>query len=105
MTLGLYHGSAPHLLVLCHRAGSTEIEGAPGHPIPPLETLVGLYESVALPRRRARVVAIAVNTAGLDARAAGDAVAAAGSATGLPAADPVRDGADVLLDAVLARLP
>ena len=36
VTLGLYHGSVPHALVLCHRAGATEIEGAPGHPIPPL---------------------------------------------------------------------
>ena len=38
VTLGLYHGSVPHLLVLCHEAGRTEIEGAGGgpHPIPPL---------------------------------------------------------------------
>ena len=36
VTLGLIHGSAPHAYVLCHRAGSTEIEGCPGHPIPPL---------------------------------------------------------------------
>ena len=36
VTLGLMHGSAPHGYVLCHQAGSTEIEGCPGHPIPPL---------------------------------------------------------------------
>ncbi len=30
VTLGLYHGSVPHALVLCHRVGSTEIEGSPG---------------------------------------------------------------------------
>ena len=101
VTLGLFHGSVPHLLVLCHRAGTTEIEGSPGHPIPPLAELVELHERASLPRRRARVVAVAVNTAGLDDDAAAAAVAEAEDATGLPACDPVRDGADTLLDAVL----
>jgi len=104
VTLGLYHGSVPHALVLCHRAGAVEIEGSPGHPIPPLAELVELHERMALPRRPARVVALALNTAGLDGAAAREAVAAAAAATGLPAADPVRDGADSLLDAVLAGL-
>jgi uncharacterized NAD-dependent epimerase/dehydratase family protein len=57
---------------------------------------------MALPRRPARVAALALNTAGLDDRDARAAVAAAADETGLPAADPVRDGADALLDAVLA---
>ena len=35
VTLGLVHGSTPHLFVLCHAAGATEIEGCPGHRIPP----------------------------------------------------------------------
>ena len=104
VTLGLYHGSVPHVLVLCHRAGSTEIEGSPGHLIPPLAQLVQLHERTALPRRPARVVAVALNTAGLDDRDARTAVAAAAAETGLPAADPVREGADGLLDAVLAGL-
>ena len=101
VTLWLFHGSVPHLLVLCHRAGTTEIEGSPGHPIPPLTELVALHERASLPRRRARVVAVAVHTGGLDAAAAAAAVAEAEAATGLPACDPVRDGADTLLDAVL----
>jgi uncharacterized NAD-dependent epimerase/dehydratase family protein len=104
VTLGLFHGSAPHVLVLCHKAGSTEIEGSPGHPIPPLSELVALHEDVSLPRRRARVAALAINTAGLEADAARAAVDSASDETGLPAADPVRDGADELLDAVLAAL-
>jgi len=104
VTLGLYHGSAPQLLVLCHEAGRTEIEGAGGgpHPIPPLSELVDLHERLALPARPARVVAVALNTRGLaedDARAAAEAAEAE---TGLPADDPVRFGAARLVDAVLA---
>ena len=105
VTLGLYHGSAPHVLVLVHRAGETELEDLPGHPILPLAELVELYERLALPVRPARVAAVALNTAGLaedDARAA---IAAAAAETGLPADDPVRFGPDLLLDAVLAALP
>jgi uncharacterized NAD-dependent epimerase/dehydratase family protein len=102
VTLGLLHGSAPHALVLCHRAGTTEIEGFPGHPIPSLAALVELHERISLPARPARVVAVAVNTAGLDEVAADAAVVAATEETGLPAADPVRNGAGELLDAVLA---
>jgi uncharacterized NAD-dependent epimerase/dehydratase family protein len=104
VTLGLFHGSVPHVLVLCHKAGATEIDGSPGHPIPPLAELVELHERMSLPRRPARVAAIAVNTAGLDAPAAAKAVAAASEATGLPAGDPVRDGPQALLDAVFAAL-
>jgi len=103
VTVGLYHGSAPHLLVLCHQAGVTEIEGAGGgpHPIPPLSELVRLHEALALPRRRSRVVAVAVNTRSLDEEAARAAVAEAEVETGLPADDPVRFGAGRLVEAVL----
>ena len=104
VTLGLYHGSAPHLLVLCHEAGRAEIEGAGGgpHPIPPLSDLVDLHERLALPARPARVVAVALNTRALSADDARAAVAAAEAETGLPADDPVRFGAARLVDAVLA---
>jgi uncharacterized NAD-dependent epimerase/dehydratase family protein len=101
VTLGLFHGSVPHVLVLCHRAGTAEVEGYPGHPLPSLSELVGLHEAMSLPARPARVVAVALNTAGLDAAEAAEAVADAARETGLPTADPVRNGAASLLDAVL----
>jgi uncharacterized NAD-dependent epimerase/dehydratase family protein len=105
VTLGLVHGAAPHAFVLCHKAGATEIEGSPGHPIPPLAELVRLHEAISLPRRPARVACVAVNTGELatddEARAAIDQAAAE---TGLPADDPVRFGGRFLLDALLARL-
>jgi uncharacterized NAD-dependent epimerase/dehydratase family protein len=104
VTLGLMHGSAPHAYVLCHRAGSKEIEGVPGHPIPPLDELVSLHEAISLPARPATVVAVAVNTRGLDDAAAAAAVEEAAGVTGLPADDPVRFGPGRLLDAVLAAL-
>ena len=106
VTLGLYHGAMPHLLVLCHRAGDTHIEELPEHPIPSLPELVELYERVALPVRPAQVAVIAVNTMNLagddDARRA---IAAIEADTQLVADDPVRFGAVRLLDAVLERLP
>ena len=105
VTLGLYHGAAPHVLVLVHRAGDTEIEGVPGHPIPSLRDLVDLYERLALPVRPARVAAVALNTGRLSADAAERAVVEVAEETGLPADDPVRFGPDRLLEAVLAALP
>jgi uncharacterized NAD-dependent epimerase/dehydratase family protein len=104
VTLGLVHGSAPHAFVLCHVPGSTEIEGCPGHPIPPLPELVELHERISLPRRRARVVCIALNTARLDEESARNAVTEAEELTGLPADDPVRFGAGKLLDSILGAL-
>jgi D-glutamate N-acetyltransferase len=105
VTLGLVHGAAPHAFVLCHRTGQTEIDGSPGHPIPPLSELVELHERISLPARPAQVVCVAVNTAELDGEdEARAAVVAVAEETGLPADDPVRFGSGYLLDAVLAHL-
>jgi uncharacterized NAD-dependent epimerase/dehydratase family protein len=105
VTVGLYHGSVPHLLLLCHEAGRTEIEGVGGgpHPIPPLRELIELHERLALPARPARVAAIALNTRALDETAARAAIADAEAETGLPADDPVRFGAGKLLAAFSAH--
>jgi uncharacterized NAD-dependent epimerase/dehydratase family protein len=104
VALGLYHGSAPHALVLCHMAGESEIDGCPGHPIPPLADLVELHERVSLPARPARVAAVALNTHRLGDEEARRAIAAAEDETGLPVDDPVRFGPVRLLDALLERL-
>jgi uncharacterized NAD-dependent epimerase/dehydratase family protein len=106
VTLGLLHGSVPHLYVLCHEAGRTEVEGVGGgpHPLPSLAELVDLHERMSLPRRPAAVACIALNTRHLDEDEARREIAAAEEETGLPADDPVRFGAGRLLDAVLERL-
>jgi uncharacterized NAD-dependent epimerase/dehydratase family protein len=104
VTLGLVHGSAPHSFVLCHRAGSTEHDGFEGHPLTGLAELVDLHERISLRARPATVAAIAANTLGLDDDAARAAIDEAAAEAGLPADDPVRFGAERLLDAVLADL-
>ena len=105
VTLGLIHGSVPHVYVLCHKAGETEIEGYPGHRISSLPDLVELHERSSLPARPARVACIAVNTRDLNEEDAQGAIDDAERETGLSADDPVRFGAAKLLDAVLSALP
>ena len=109
VTLGLLHGSAPDALVLCHDAGRPRMKGHDELPLRPLAELVRIYEEAAAWSRRldaqqARVRAVALITVALDEAGATGALAAAGRATGLPAADPVREGpagADRLARAVL----
>jgi uncharacterized NAD-dependent epimerase/dehydratase family protein len=103
VTMGLMHGSAPHAFVLVHRAGATHTEGYPDHPIPPLPELIELHERAALPLRRAKVAAVALHTGGLDEAEARAEIARVRQETGLPVDDPVRFGADTLLDAVLEQ--
>jgi uncharacterized NAD-dependent epimerase/dehydratase family protein len=104
VTLGLLHGALPDVLVLCHRAGTTVNADYTEVPLRPLGELVELYEHAAGWVRPARVAAIALNTHGLDDDAARAAIDAAAGEAGLPADDPVRFGADRLLDAVLGAL-
>jgi len=104
VTLGLIHGSMPHLFVLCHMAGETEVEGYPGHPLLSLPELVDLHERISLPARKAKVAAIGLNTRLLEERDARAAIGAAEAETGLVADDPVRFGPTRLLDAILAAL-
>jgi uncharacterized NAD-dependent epimerase/dehydratase family protein len=101
VTLGLVHGSAPHAYVLCHRVGQRFVNDDERFPMPSLPELVDLHERSSLLARPARVVAIALNTRGLEAEAARAAIEAAERETGLPADDAVRFGAGLLLDAAL----
>jgi D-glutamate N-acetyltransferase len=102
VTVGLIHGSAPHLYVLCHEVGRTVVEGDPtASPIVSLSELVDLHERMSLKLRAATVACIALNSSNVSEQEAREAIAAAEEETGLPTDDPVRFGAEKLLDAVL----
>jgi uncharacterized NAD-dependent epimerase/dehydratase family protein len=107
-TLPLIRGSQPTDLLLVHRAGQSHVRTRPGAPavtVPPLAELIAANEAIAaLGRpdgRRPRVRAIALNTALLEPEQARREAERLEDLTGLTCADPVRDGADRLLTALL----
>ncbi len=102
--LALLRGACPTHLVVCHRAGMEALPRFPWVRVPPLLQFAKLYEDLAsacgnLPRPR--TAAVALNTAHLDETAAREAIARVAGETGLPTTDPVRFGADPLLDGLL----
>ncbi|MEM7692992.1 MAG: DUF1611 domain-containing protein [Pseudomonadota bacterium] len=104
-TLPLLRGSCANAMILCHRAGMAHLDTLDHVPVPPLSEVIALYEAVAPAAgalTSARVVAIALNTRGLDDAAATRALAETADATGRPTTDPVRFGADTLADALTA---
>jgi uncharacterized NAD-dependent epimerase/dehydratase family protein len=100
VTMGLIHGSAPHAYVLCHQAGQRFVDEDERFPIPPLAELVDLHERLSLIARPATVGAVALNTRLLEEDEARRAVEAFAAETGLPTDDPVRFGAERLVDAL-----
>lgn len=107
-TLPLLRGSQPSDLLLVHRAGQSHVRSRPEAApvaIPPLPELIAAVEAVAALGRpdghRPRVRGVALNTALLTDMQAAAATQELARLTGLPCADPVRDGADALLQALL----
>ncbi|KOP25855.1 hypothetical protein AMR41_14220 [Hapalosiphon sp. MRB220] len=101
-TLPLIRGSQPTQMILVHRAGQTEVDD--GVPIPPLTEVVKLYETVASAGgafAKVPVAAIALNTRHLNETEAKTVIAQTEAETGLTCTDPIRFGADKLLDAVM----
>jgi len=103
VTLGLLHGAAPDLMVLCHNAMRSTMKGYDdiGLPVRSLGELVRIYEDAAAWRRPpgyppARVAAVALNTGDLLASDPPDMALSwlrrAAAETKLPAADPIREG-------------
>ncbi len=107
-TLPLLRGAQPTHLILVHRAGQTHIWRYPDVPIPPLPVAIRLYEELASAGGSfypSRVAAIALNTAHLSDSEARATIDQTAQETGLPCTDPVRFGADSLVDAIFQPNP
>jgi uncharacterized NAD-dependent epimerase/dehydratase family protein len=104
VAMALLHGTCPDAMVMCHMPSRT-VHRHTDVPIPPLKEYIAAYELLARPVHPAKVIAVALNTVGMDGPAARAALAKAERETGLPAADLVRDGAagcDRIAEAVAA---
>lgn len=111
VTLGLLHGTAPDLMVLCHDAARETVKGfeKEGLPLRSLRECIAIYEAAASWSRppghpRAKLVAVALNTRDVAHDEVNDHLDLARAETSLPAADPIREGAggaDLLAWAVI----
>jgi uncharacterized NAD-dependent epimerase/dehydratase family protein len=98
VTCGILHGAQPDHLVLCHEAGREVIHGYESVPIPESSSVAELYTDLAEPVAPAELLGGALNTAALDDPEANQALRAYESTIGAPAVDPVRNGAETLVE-------
>lgn len=100
VTLALLHGSLPHKLILCHKAGRKYLKNTKVK-IESLKQFIDIYEYLSLPMRKAKVVGIGLNTLGMDEKETKDAIKRAEDETSLPCDDVIKHGGDKLLKACL----
>lgn len=104
VTLALVHGGQPDALVICDEPTRAHMRGLPGYKLPTLEAVRDMGLALARVANPACVaVGCAINTQHMDAARAQDHLKAVEDRMGLPATDPYRFGAGVLVDA-LARM-
>ncbi len=101
VTMALIHGGQPDALILCHEPTRTHMRGLPHYPLPTLENLRDLALRLArIANPDCRVTGISVNTAALDEPQALECLREIENRMNLPAADPFRQGASRLVDAL-----
>ncbi|HVN46618.1 MAG TPA: DUF1611 domain-containing protein [Steroidobacteraceae bacterium] len=95
VSLGLLHGSQPDVFVVCHEPGRKFLVGHPDFPVPSIAEVIDL--TLRLGRRTnpaIRCAGVSLNTSALDTDSARDVLARESMRLGLPAADPIRKGAE-----------
>lgn len=105
VTLGLLHGSQPDAFVVCHEPTRRTMRGVET-PIPSIEDVIDATVMMGrLTNPAIRCVGIAVNTERLGEAEAITVVRRFAAEYGLPATDPIRFGADPIVDRLLEQFP
>jgi uncharacterized NAD-dependent epimerase/dehydratase family protein len=95
VSLGLLHGSQPDVVVVCHEPGRSHIVGFPGFATPTLEETIELNLKLGGRTNPAiRCAGVSLNTSAFSPEDAAAILAETSQRLGLPAADPIRGGAE-----------
>lgn len=102
VSLSLLHGAQPDALVLCHdpsRKFLLGTEGAGSFPILPIaESIEHCLQLVRRVNSNARLVGVSINTSAIPAEERLRLYEQFARETGLPVADPIRDGVKAIVD-------
>jgi uncharacterized NAD-dependent epimerase/dehydratase family protein len=103
VTCGILHGAQPDHLVICHEAGREAIHGYESVEIPDPSVVAERYVDLAGFVAPTGLLGGALNTYGLTEADARRAIATYGDTLGVPAVDPVRDGAGPIVEELHER--
>lgn len=103
VTLALIHGGQPDALVVCHEPTRSHMRGLPDYALPTLEQVRDTALMLARVANPAcEVIGYSINTQHLSDADAQAYLSEVEARLGLPAADPFRQGAGRLVDALVA---
>ncbi|MEO9946653.1 N-acetyltransferase DgcN [Paraglaciecola sp.] len=103
VSLGLLHGSQPDALVVCHALNRSHMRGLPSSQFPSIEATIALnLQAARLTNPDVKVVGLAVNTSSVSEDEGKQICAELSKKFDLPCVDPLRDGADSIVQALLA---
>jgi len=101
VTLGLLHGSMPHGLIMCYEMGRVNTKNLEHVKIPPMKTIIELYESMANVLHPCKVIGIAINGRKFTKAEVDLERERVKAEFNLPACDVMKHGAAELADAVI----
>lgn len=101
VSLGLLHGTMPHGMIMCYEVGREYVHNMQGIKIPPMESVVRLYEQMSSVMFPAKVIGFALNSKNVSEAEADKERQRIKKQFGLPACDVVRHGSYELLEAIV----